>query len=290
MSNDLHLTRQMWRLLEPVHAVLYYAPEAFDEAATLGYTVDTRWPSYFAWRSAPLGAVGRHLVTATYYSFSPQMVAEYVPAVWATAAPEQVLAARLRAVDRALRAVLGDQVEGADLAEAAQLAREASQVAGIAGRPLAAANCDLLWSDSPHLVLWQAATVLREHRGDGHVAVLQTSGLDPCEALVSFASAGAAPVDVFASRGWTAQEWDAAQERLTARGWVNPDGSATERGREGRDEIERQTDELAASPWRALGADRAGRLARLIVPIMQTIVKTGMLPRQSTLGMTRTTT
>lgn len=50
--------RQMWHLLEPLHAVLYYAPEAFDEAAALGYGVAERWPAYFAWRAAPSGPPG----------------------------------------------------------------------------------------------------------------------------------------------------------------------------------------------------------------------------------------
>ncbi len=287
MSDDLRLTRQMWQLLEPVYAVLHYAPEAFDEAAALGYATDTRWPSYFAWRSAPLGAAGRELVAATFYSFSPRMVGEYVPAVWSVAAPEQVATARMRAVDRALRAVLGNWVEQPELAEAAELARKAAQAASTAGRPLAAANAELPWPDEPHLQLWQAANVLREHRGDGHVAALLTAGLDPCEALVSFAAVGAAPVEVFASRRWTDQEWAAAQDRLAARGWVNPDGSATDRGHAGRQKIEERTDELAAAPWRALGTAAAGRLAQLTVPVMQTVVQSGMLPRQSTLGLGR---
>lgn len=289
MPDDVRLTRQMWHLLEPVHAVLYYAPEAFEEAATLGYAIDRRWPSYFAWRSSPLGEAGHHLVAATFFSFSPRMVAEYVPAVWTVAAPQRVLEARLRAVDRAFRALLGDRHDGAEMADAANLAREVAEAARTAGRPLAAANADLPWPDAPHLVLWQAATVLREQRGDGHVAALQAAGLDPCEALVSFAAVGAAPVEVFASRGWSDQDWRAAQDRLEVRGLVNHDGSATGRGRDVREEIERLTDELAAEPWRALGTEQTGRLAQLVVPTMQTIVKAGILPRQSTLGMNKAT-
>jgi hypothetical protein len=285
MDGNLKLARQMWQLLEPVHAVLYYAPEAFDEAAGLGYDTGTRWPSYFAWRSSPLGHAGAHLVGATFYSFSPQMVAEHVPAVWSVAAPEKVVQARLNAVDRALRTLLGDRVEGPEVAEAARLAREAAEAALTAGRPLAAANADLAWPQEPHLQLWQATTVLREHRGDGHIAALLDAGLDPCEALVSFAAVGTAPVEVFASRGWTHPQWAAAQDRLTSRGWVSPEGRATERGRQGRDEVERRTDTLAVAPWLALGAARAGRLAQLTMPLMQAVVGAGILPRQSTLGL-----
>lgn len=287
MYADLGPARQMWQLLEPLHALLYYAPAAFDEAAALGYATDTRWPSYFAWRSAPLGAAGPELVTATYYSFNPQKIAEHVPAVWSTASPEQVLAARLRAVDRAFRAVLADRFDALDLAEAAKLARHAAETASTAGRPLAAANADLPWADEPHVQLWQAATILREQRGDGHIAALLTAGLDPCEALVSHAAVGAAPVEVFASRGWTDQEWAAARDRLVDRGWMNPDGAATDRGRDGRRDVERHTDVLAAAPWRELGPTTTGRLAQLTVPVTQAVVRSDLLPRQSTLGLGR---
>ncbi|WP_446218471.1 SCO6745 family protein [Micromonospora sp. IBHARD004] len=283
---DATMVRRMWQLIEPVHALVYYAPELTEEAANLGLATDERWPGYFALRSAPLGAAGPELVTATYYSFSPRMAAEYVPAIWSVADPAKVLDARLSGVDRALRALLGDRVDSPELAEAAALARRAVEAADLAGRPLAAANADLPWPDAPHLALWQAATILREHRGDGHVAALLTAGLDPTEALVSFAAVGAAPVEVFASRRWTDEEWAAARDRLAGRGLVDAAGVATDAGRRLRDEVERRTDELAAAPWRALGP-AVGRLAQLVAPVTQAVVASGMLPRQSTLGIGR---
>lgn len=283
---ELATVRRMWQLIEPVHALVYYAPELTEEAAALGLPTGERWPGYFALRSAPLGAAGPNLVAATYYSFSPRMVAEYVPAVWATADPAKVLDARLSGVDRALRALLGDRVGSAELAEAAALARRAVRAADLAGRPLAAANADLPWPDAPHLALWQAVTILREHRGDGHIAALRTAGLDPAESLVSFAAVGAAPVEVFASRRWTAEEWNAARDRLAARGLVDGDGAATDAGRRLRDEVERRTDELAAAPWRALGP-AVGRFAQLVAPVTQAVVATGLLPARSTLGIRR---
>ena len=284
-AEDYGLARRMWHQLEPVHAVLWYAPEVFAEAAALGYEVKTRWPSYFAWRLAPLGAVGPRLAASACYSFSPHMVGAHVPAAWAVASPPQILAARERAVDRMYRALLGDLIDTPGLAEAADLAREAALAAGTAGRPLAAANADLPWPGQSHLVLWHAINVLREQRGDGHIAALQVAGLDPCEALVSFAAIGAAPAEVFASRGWSAAEWSAARDRLTARGWIDAEGTATERGREGRDEIEWRTDRLADAPWRALGADRAERLAELTGPLLGAAFESGLLPAQSTLGI-----
>ncbi|SEH01500.1 hypothetical protein SAMN05444920_120204 [Nonomuraea solani] len=285
MNTSARLARSMWHQLEPVHAVLYFSPQAFEEAARLGYDVESRWPSYFAYRTAPLGRAGARLATAAYYSFSPRMMAGHVPAIWEVAAPEQVLEARMVAVDRTYRQLLGDRVAGPDMAEAAELARRAAESVTVAGRPFAAANLDLAWPQEPHLVLWLAATVLREHRGDGHLAALQAAGLDGCEALVSFAAIGAAPEENFAGRGWSEQEWAEARERLAARGLAGADGLATERGLAVRDQVERMTDELAAEPWRLLGEERAGRLAQLLAPFLGAVFEAGLLPMTSTLGI-----
>ncbi len=285
MSPDLKLVRQMWQLLEPLHATVYYAEQAFDEAERLGYPVSTRWPSYFAWRAAPLGPVGAEQVTSAFYSFDPSMVARYVPAAWEIAAPERVLEARLRAADRSLRAVLGSLIDAADLVEVAALARIAADAAGTAGRPLAAANHAIGWADEPHVQLWQAATILREHRGDGHVAALLVAGLDPCEALVSFAALGHTPPAQFTSRGWTDIAWAEATRRLEQRGWLDECGSATELGRTGRREVEHHTDRLASEPWEALGATRTARLVELVSPAFGAVLESGILPARSTLGI-----
>jgi hypothetical protein len=277
--------RQTWHLLEPLHAVVYYAPEVFEEVATLGYAVAERWPSYFALRAAPLGAVGAGPVTSAFYSFSPATVAEHVPAAWTVAAPDAVLAARTRGVDRAYRALLGDDIEGPAVRRAAELLRRAAEAADPAGRPLAAANAELPWPDAPHLVLWQAATVLREHRGDGHLAALLTAGLGPAESLVSFAAIGAAPAETFASRGWSAAEWDAARQRLAERGLVDEDGLATDAGRALRTEVEATTDRLAAAPWQSLGADAVAELHELLGPLWVSVLGSGMLPSVTTLGI-----
>ncbi|KAB8196325.1 hypothetical protein FH608_006065 [Nonomuraea phyllanthi] len=276
------LARQMWHQIEPVHATVYFSPQAFEEAAKLGYDVESRWPSYFAWRAAPLGAAGPRLVTAISYSFSPAMISGFVPAIWATATPQQVLDARLRAVDHTLRAMF----DGTDqLKEAAELAIRAAESADLTHRPLAAANLDLPWPDEPHLALWQAYTVLREHRGDGHLTALRAAGLDGCEALVSFAAVGAAPVANFAGRGWSDEEWEAARERLAGRGLVDADGTATPAGQALRDQVERLTDELAAGPWQALGEAGAARLAELNRPLLGAVFESGLLPMTSTLGI-----
>ncbi|MCX4866646.1 hypothetical protein OG571_17395 [Streptomyces sp. NBC_01369] len=285
MSEELGRVRRMWHLLEPLHAVLYYAPEAVAEVAALGYRTDERWPGYFAWRAVPLGEAGAGRVAETFHSFSPAMVGEYVPAVWSVASPSAVLAARTRAVDRAYRGLLGGAVAGTELGEAAVLLRRVAEAADTAGRPLAAANAALPWPDEPHLALWQAATILREHRGDGHVAALVGARLDPVESLVSFAAVGAARPEVFASRGWSDAEWRAAGQRLVRRGLLDGGGVATEAGRALRAEVERRTDEAAADPWRVFGEEGQERLAELLGPFWVAAIGSGMLPSETTLGI-----
>jgi hypothetical protein len=281
MTVDLALVRQMWRLMEPVHALVYYAPEVTARMAKLGFDTGTRWPGYFPLRAAPLGAASPELVAATFYSFNPAMVRDHVPAAWRTATPDDVLAARRDGLDEALGAF------GLDVRDAAALARRLVDHTSTVGRPLGAANAGQPWPDEPHLALWHATTIMRETRGDGHVAALLTAGLDPVEALVSFAAVGAAPTAVFASRGWTDDDWSEATGRLVDRGWLNDDGTATDAGHAGRDEVERMTDELAAPAYRALGAEHVGRLAQLLMPVTMAAVRTGLLPRQSTLGLSR---
>ena len=209
----------MWRVLEPYHAVTYFTPEArqaFKDAGLRGF-----WMGYFAGRAAPMGPVGPGVVTATFFGFRHDMVAGALPDAWSFASVTDVLAARMKGVDQSLRRVLGDSVNAPEVAEAAALARTAAEAGDRAGRPIFAANTGLPWPAEPHLALWQAATLLREHRGDGHVAALTAAGLDGCESHVSLVAAGALSRDVLQpNRGWTDEDWDAAIARLRLRGWL----------------------------------------------------------------------
>ncbi|MCX5610551.1 MULTISPECIES: SCO6745 family protein [unclassified Streptomyces] len=283
--HDLGAVRQLWQLLEPVHAIVYFAPECYEEAAALGYPTDERWPMYFAFRAAPLGPAEAELVSALFYSFSPRMVQRYVDRAWHTAPADRVLEARATAARRALDTLLGERTASPDLAEAARLARRAAQAAATAGRPLAAANASLPWPEAPHSVLWHAATILREHRGDGHLAALQAHHLDPVESLVLHSGAGAAPAEAFENRQWTADEWSAARGRLAAQGLLAEDGTATPAGLALRTAVEKLTDQLAAAPWAALSPQEVARLAELLLPPVLDIVGAGLLPAQGTLGI-----
>src|SRR5437660_1400620 len=195
----------MWRALEPYHAVTYFTEEsrqAFNDVGLRGF-----WMGYFAGRAAPMGPVGPGVVVATFFGFRHSMVARALPDAWTFASASDVLAARLAGVDAALRRLLGDAVGNSAVAEAAGLGRAAAEAADPAGRPIFAANADLPWPAEPHLVLWQAATLLREHRGDGHVVALTGAGLDGCESHVSMVAAGVLSREVLQpNRGWTGDD------------------------------------------------------------------------------------
>lgn len=281
-----HLARTMWRTLEPYHASVYFAPEgyeAFKAAGLKGY-----WMGYFASRSAALGTPTANLVAAIFYNFHPRMVARSIPDAWRFSSPERVLAARSAAADAVLRRLLGERVTSTELAEAATLARDAAEACDVAGRPLFAANLTLPWPDerAPHLVLWHAATLLREYRADGHMASLLTGGVDGCEAHVTIVATGAMPREAIQPhRGWNDEEWAAAEERMRARGWLDASGALTEAGRRGRQAIEEHTDMLAERPWRELGAKRCARLRQLAWPLSDAIVRGGGIPVPNPMGI-----
>jgi hypothetical protein len=269
-----HRSRRMWRALEPVHTVTYFAPESQAACEALGTT--GYWMSYFALRAAPLGAAPPELVAALFYNFHPGLVARAVPAVWELAPPERFLTIRLETVDAALQRLVGAELLGSPgVAEAAAIARDAALAAPTAGRALAAANAALEWPEEAHLVLWQAQTVLREHRGDGHVAALLTAGLDPAEALVLFASDREIDAEWLRKRrGWSEHEWAEAVSRLTERGLFDA-GGLTAAGNALRAEVEAHTDALADPPVAAIGAAAADRLVELSTPLVAAIIEAG---------------
>lgn len=274
----------MWQALEPYHAVTYFAPES--RAATEALGAKGGWMSYFALRAAPLGAASADLVRATFYGFHRELVERAVPAAWQAAPPEAYLDARLSSMDAALRRMLGEAITSPDLLEAADLAQRAALAAPTAGRPLGAANAALEWPLEAHLVLWQAQTVLRECRGDGHVAALVAADLSPAQSLIAFAADGFVENEsVRGYRGWPAEDWAHATERLRDRGVLDAAGELTQAGRELRRFVEDTTDRAAAPAWEDLGTNQCERLVELIGPIVATLVDAGALPPDNPIGL-----
>jgi len=266
--------RALRATLDPYHSVVYFDPEPAEELDGAG--LRGGWMRYFASRSAALGPVPAQAVVAAFYGFRPSLVARALPDAWRFASPEQVLAARLRGADRALRRRLGDMVDGPEVRQAALYAREAVDGLGAAGRVLFAGHAALEWPDEAHLILWHAATLYREYRGDGHVACLVTAEIGPRASLVLHSAAGGPAPDVMrALRGWTEEEWKDAVGELVERGWVEPDGSITPAGENARADIEDQTDRLSSAPWDSVGAHHTERLLELTGVIRAVLERTG---------------
>jgi hypothetical protein len=280
------LVRTAWHVGEIVHDLGYFAPETRAVAGALG--VRGGWMTYFGCRAAPLGAVSAATVTAIFYGFAPAMVARAVPDVWRYATPEQLLGARLAAVDTAMRRVLGGLDGGLDraCATAAALAVRAAGAVDTAGRPLAAANAALPVPTAAHLALWQALTTLREHRGDGHVALLVARGITPVEAHVLAAASGRVGADrLRTNRQFDVAEWRGGEQALAARGWLTGAGALTPAGGRAREDLEAGTDELAAAPYRALGTDGVAALIAAVRPLADRIVAAGAVPVPNPVGV-----
>lgn len=253
--------RELWTLFEPIHAVTYFAPEgraAFEAAGLRGF-----WRGYFASRSAPLGPAPAAVTTALYGNFAPRMVERAIPSVWDLASPDQSLAARLDGSVAALARLL----EGADVSEAATLLRSVAEGAPTSGRALGAANAALPWPTEPLAVLWQAATVLRELRGDGHVLAQLAVGLDGLSTMVLRSGHDLDRDSLQPNRGWTDEEWSASADDLVSRGLLGPDGRISSAGRDLLAAAEDLTDRLAEEPWTTAGDAVADRFAELAAPL-----------------------
>jgi hypothetical protein len=277
------LARRFFDRLEPVHAVTYFSPEArtaLDELGFRGF-----WMGYFAARSAPFGIVATEVVTATFYNFTPERVAKALPAAWQVASPTDALRVREESAVAALRRY---GVTDDDARVAADLAGKAARNAPLDGRPLFAANMALDWPDEPLRRLWHAVTLLREHRGDGHVAVLATLGVSGRESNVLHAAAGRVPKQmIMRSRDYDDDQWGHYQQRLARRGLFDANGALTDEGRDLKQRIEDTTDELALSALDALDDDEVETLFRSLTPITRTVVAAGDVPAATPMGLGR---
>jgi hypothetical protein len=276
--------RRIWTLAEPLHALTYFAPEAqtaFEAAGLRGF-----WRGYFAGRAAPLGVTPAEVVTATFHGFHPDFVARAIPSIWQLITPVRAVDARLAGIDRAVRDHFADPVASVAARRAAEQIRTAVDGASLSGRPLFAANAALGWPDQPHLALWHAVTLLREHRGDGHIGVLTAAGIDGCEAHTLRIADDGLPLDsIRPFRGWSGEDWTAAAARLRARGWLDDDGRSTAEGARVRAGIEADTDRLSR--------DLLDRIADVdvvvdaLAPIADRLAASDTIPYPNPIGVPR---
>ncbi|MDS0139172.1 MULTISPECIES: SCO6745 family protein [unclassified Amycolatopsis] len=271
--------RRLWAAVEPLHAVVYFAPQTAEAAKAAG--LRGYWMGYFAGRLAPLGPIGPGPATAMLFGFAPSMVARSLPDAWSFASPEAVIGSRTEAVASALRTVADD------VSELSALLWRAVDACEFGGRPLAAAWAAVPKPADAPASLWLAATILREHRGDGHVLAAVHAGLSGLETTLTHIGDGVlAREDIQPHRGWTDAQWDEATDRLRARGILDADGVLTDAGRALRRGVEDDTDRLAAAPVAALGPD-VDRLLALAVPLSRAVIDRGLVTMPNPVGVPR---
>lgn len=265
--------------LNALHSIPYFTDDLRTELAP--FEIIDHSSIYLTGRAAPLGRTDPAVVTAVLNSFAPDLVSTRLPALWQQISPTRAVAARQAAAGAALHRILGaDLIRSDDMAEAAKLAAVAASAGRLAGRPLYAANTALEPPETAHIALWHAATMLREHRGDGHVAVLGHFEITGVAALVIDCASthGMAKEIVMPQRGWSQSQWSSAQHGLQDRGLIRPDGTLTARGVALRDEVERETSRLDREPYEALGAAGVEKLATFVHRLVDLAGEHGVFP------------
>lgn len=277
------LARRFFDRYEPVHAVTYFAPEARAALDALGYR--GFWMGYFAARSARLGAVPREVVAAIFYNFAPERVAKALPAAWEIAGPQ----AALRARQESAVAALGRYGLHPDenVAVAAELAAKAARGAPLDGRPLFAANLALPWPEDPLAALWHATTLLREQRGDAHVAVLAAAGISGRESNVLHAAAATCRATTSPAPAITTRHPGAGTNSASPSAACSTATALTAAGRQCKDHIEATTDALALSALNALTDDEVETLFEALTPITRAVIAGGDIPAATPMTLRR---
>ncbi|MFI5664017.1 MarR family transcriptional regulator [Streptomyces sp. NPDC051684] len=271
-----HTARRMFELLEPICLVTYFADECNQELAALGHR--TYWDGYFASRAAPLGRVPAEVVHAAFYSFAEGEAARHIPSAWETIPPEASVAARERGSAASLRRILGAEAAGSPgVARAADLTTKAATSASTAGRFMYAGMRGLPVPEDPVARLWHSATMLREHRADGHIAALLGARIGGTEAhVLSALDMGIHPPESFGRIQHLPKDRLAAvMDGLRERGLVDAEGRFTDAGRATKRRIEALTDELAAPPYEALPPEELDELVAQLEPLTETLVAAG---------------
>ncbi|MFG2792630.1 MarR family transcriptional regulator [Streptomyces sp. NPDC048419] len=271
-----HTARRMFELLEPICLVTFFADECNEELAALGHR--TYWDGYFASRAAPLGRVPAEVVHAAFYSFADGEAALHIPSAWETIPPEASLAARERGSAASLRRILGAELTGSPgLERAADLTTKAATSAPMEGRVMYAGLRTVPVPSDPVARLWHSANMLREHRGDGHIAALVGARIGGTEAhVISALAQGIHPPETFGRIHHLPKERLAAvMDGLRKRGLVDTEGHFTDAGRETQQRIEALTDELATAPYDALSPAELDELVAALEPITAKLVTAG---------------
>jgi len=266
MRMTVSTARRMFELVEPIGVIPYSADEPNEAMCALGFT--NYWDTYFAGRAAPLGIVPAEVVDALFYNFAPGEVARHIPKVWRTTTPEAAIAARRIGCANALRRILGDHVETPAFGRATELLTKAAITGPVEGRPMYAALRTLPIPDDVVTRLFHAASLLREHRGDGHIAALMVEGIGRLEAHVLLALDMNLPAERFGRiHHLPAEQIRAVIDGMRDRGLIGDDGWLSEQGRAVKQRVESLTDDLAAKPYESLAPGELNELITALEPL-----------------------
>jgi hypothetical protein len=258
--------RRMFELVEPIGVIPYSADEPNEAMFALGFT--NYWDTYFAGRAAPLGLATAEVVDALFYNFAPGEVARHIPKVWRTTTPEAAISARRAGCVKALRRILGDRVESPAFARATDLLTKAATSAPTQGRPMYAALRALPIPDDVVARFFHAASLLREHRGDGHITALMVEGVGGLESHVLLALDMDMPAEKFGRiHHLPPSQLAAVIDGMRERGLVGEDGWLTAAGRAVKQRVEALTDDLAAPPYESLEPGELDDLTTALEPL-----------------------
>lgn len=270
-----HISRAMWKKYEPIHASLYFYPLAAQKYREIG--LKGGWMSYFASRSATLGTPDRNTVQAAFYHFSPELISRAIPDAWTFAKSEDILKTRLQLAYDLLstsNAVPNTRDCEQLLVELLELAKSLPRE----GRILYASLIDTDWTGSPQLMAFGIASLLREHRGDTHNAVLLSNSISGVQShLLQIASGRVTYDSLFPNRGWDEGDWNKGLEKLIERRILKPESTSikpifTDTGRELKSKIESDTD-FNSDPWTSLESSTRQQFSDILGQI-STAIKT----------------
>lgn len=205
--------------------------------------------SYVGGRAASLGSPHGAVVAAAFAWFEPGLVAAMHDAASVEMPADQLVLVRDEATAESLREVL----EGEDVTAVADLLADAAQPADGTGRPFFSGLRARGRPADPVQRLWWACDLVREHRGDSHVAAANVAGLGPVEMNILTELWIGMPLRSYtATRGWSPEAMESAVDGLRARGWIDGD-ALTDAGRAARVDVEARTDAQEQSIVDAIG-------------------------------------
>lgn len=282
-ESDQQRARRAYETIEPFHVLAYFnrgLREAQQDTGLDGHGF------YVGARGAPMGDCDAAVVTAAFFNFS----ADVITPAWQAARDvglDRVAARRDQMLDEQLRAVLGDLVEDPEIRDLEKRYREIAADLPMGGRPLAAGWNASPVPDVPHVALWQAIAILREWRGDNHIAVLVNHQFGGLDAVVFHEAQLPDPTIrrrvlgrklVQLTRGWSDEAWEGSVDRLVARGLATrtDDGhQLSDAGVSLYQAMEAETDALTAPAWSGSGVDDLLERTR---PYVKAVIDAGVLP------------